>query len=329
MYECLSEVVKIAKTESDCISGEYCGTSLSGFYLEDTTRGRIPINAAFYGDAGRMADIIPDSINEVMGAIRDRIDSKLRRNYQNLLIKIGFPETSNGTLTSSGKFYNFLCLKANNIRGAIFTITKINIHLATGFYMGEVSIIQNDVDLYTGTGTDLSLTPITVNLNKPVFILYEADPLNLPKNFKHTGCCGKTPIYHPYMKVGSGAANADETLVYTVSEYTNGFEIDGFFDCDGFSFLCDGDNVTIDFQRNNFGRLLAKLIQQVARRNIGTHILTDDNLSSYKLVNDEQLGIIMEYLNQDIEKMLNFVHQTYDMSDCYLCDGIYKQSIII
>lgn len=329
MYECLKNVVNLIKEVDDTciISDEFTGQSLSGFYVDDTTRGRIPVTAAFYNNETKLNQLIPDAVNETMYLIRNAIESKLLKKYSNHYIKIGNVADANGYLTASGKQNDFLCIRANGIRGIILTINKIKIRLKNGLYSGEIILLQDETELYSGNVTEF--VPMTVNLNKPLYISYATESANEPQNFKHTGCCGSVPAYSPFLQVGSGSFDDIDLPVWTKSDYCNGIELDGYVDCDGFSFLCDGETATIDFQRSNFGRLVAKMIQLVARRNIGAWILTDNNLTPYKIAQDEEIGLAIEYCNLEIEKMLNFIHQTYDFSDCYICSGIYKTSIII
>lgn len=329
MYECLKNVVNLIKEVDDncIISDDYTGDSLSGLYVDDTTRGRIPVTAAFYNNETKLNQLIPDAVNESMSMIRDAIEKKLMKRYSNQYCRIGNANDINGTLTASGKDYDFLCIKANSIRGIILTINKLKIRLKNGLYSGEIVIYQNGTSIYTGNINDFTTT--TFNLHLPIFITYPTEANNEPQNMKHTGCCGSQPSYFPFLKVGSGSYNSNQLPEWTNSEYCRGVEIEGFIDCDGFGFLCDGTATTIDFQRSNFGRILAKMIQLTARRNIGAWILTDNNLTPYKIAQDEEIGLAIEYCNLEIQKMLNFIHQTYDFSDCYICTGIYKQSILI
>jgi hypothetical protein len=118
------------------------------------------------------------------------------------------------------------------------------------------------------------------------------------------------------------AAVAD--LEFLSSNYCQGIEIKGVLDCDGFKFIDE-----LNYQTNVFGIVYAKLVQQIARYNIGYWIMTNNKVTPYAMVKEEELTTVMEYLKQDIDTMLKFLPENYDHSDCYVCSGMYKSEILI
>ena len=96
------------------------------------------------------------------------------------------------------------------------------------------------------------------------------------------------------------------------------------FDCDGFQFMQN-----LDYTKSPFGIVFAKLVQQIARKNIGYWIMTNENISAYSNAKDEELRSILEYLSGDIQTMISYLPENYDHSDCYRCNGVYKDEILI
>ena len=315
--ECLNEIIGLIEDPNECLS--LSTESLSGLWIEDTTAGRIPVNQAFYNNELSIEKIIPDAVREAVNQLRIVTAKRLAKNYREHFSTIGFKsDWTNYLSANSGYFY--LVLKPKNIRGAIITFTEIKIYLESGLHTGNVTIMKNGVNLYQGLPGDL--VKFTTAFDDEIYIYYQTD--SRPKNFQHVGCCNKTPTYSGYAHVGSGVVSSLDDLDYTVDSYSQGIELKVNFDCDGFQFLCN-----LDYVNSVFGIVFAKLVQQIARKNIAYYILTNDKVTSYSMVNKEELRQIMDYLILDIETMLKYLPENYDHSDCYRCTGVYKNEILI
>ncbi len=318
---CLNNIVGITENPNVCLP--IYTQSLSGFFLEDTTAGRIPIQPAFYQNTNLIESIIPNAINEALKEIRLATEKRLLRVYNNHITTIGFRNDYTGLMGSTNDWY-YLCLKPKNIRGAIMTINSINIFTGNGKFTGNIKILKGmygEEILYDGLITEFEKMTIDIS-HDDVFVAYQSN--SAPRNFIHKSCCGKQAGYKNYLWVGSGTVSDLENIQYSDSDYCNGVELSVVFDCDGFQFI-----EKLDFQRSPFGIVFAKLVQQIARKNIGYWLLTSENINAYSIAKEDELRMILEYLSNDIQTMINYLPENYDHSDCYRCTGVFKDEILI
>lgn len=316
-----SGIVGISKNPSICLPNE--SISKSGLYLDDTSKGRIPLNQAFWCELTELDRVIPEATDQVIKDLRISIHKRLVQRFTNQKSYIGFKDDFTGSLSAQNT--RFLVLNPKNVRGGTVTIKDIKIFTEGGM------IDIDDVMIYKGSTllTDVEY-PKHIQFNEPIYIVYQST--SLPLNIKHTGCCGKVITYQGYSYVGSGSFNATidnqaeikSGLKWYNNDYTQGIYLDVDFDCDPLIDLCN-----IDFQRSPFGIVFAKLVQQTARLNIISYMLTNDKVSAYVDAKAEDLEVITAYLNEDIKTMLNYLPENYNMSDCYTCNGIYKHEILI
>ena len=318
--ECLSEIIGIIKTPTTALPN--VTNSLSGLWLEDTSAGRVPVKAAMYNDTELIESLIPDAITEALTQLRIYTDRNLLKMYSNVHSTIGFSKDYTNYLEQSAGHY-FLYLQPRNIKGSIIRIKKIVVHTSAGKHTGDIKLHKGSKELYSGPIGEFEAQ--TLSLDDTIYISYQGDK---PLDFEHTGCCGSTPTHNGYVTVGSGVVDTITELPRNndlpISNYCHGIEVDVTFDCDAFSFLCG-----TDFVRSTFGVVFAKLVQQIARKNIIYWMQTNNKVSAYATCKADVLNNIMEYLIDDIETMLNYLPENYDHSDCYNCNGIYKGEILI
>jgi hypothetical protein len=315
-------IIGISKNPNFCVPNE--SESISGLYLDDTSKGRIPLKQGFWADNETLDRVIPEATEQVIKDLRISIHKRLVKRMHNQRSYVGFKDDFTGGLSTVGNT-RYLCLMPRNVRGATVSIRDIKVFTEGG------QINKSLVKIYKGETLLTGVTyPLFIEFNEPIFIVYQST--SLPLNFKHTGCCGKIVTYEGYTYVGSGSFNATidneseiiSGLKWYNNDYTQGIYLDVDFDCDPLIDLCN-----IDFVRSPFGIVFAKLVQQTARLNIISHILLNDKVTAYVDAKSEDLEVITEYLNQDIQTMLNYLPENYSMSDCYTCNGIYKNEILI
>jgi hypothetical protein len=315
-------IVGISKNPTICVPNE--SESKSGLYLDDTSKGRIPLKQAFWCDMDDLDRVIPEATEQVIKDLRVVIHKRLVKRFMNQKSFIGFKDDFTGGLQSVGNI-KYICLMQKQIRGSVITLRDIKIYTEGG------QIDKSLLKIYKGGTLLTDVTyPKFIQFDEPIFIAY--DSASRPLNFKHTGCCGKEVTYQSYAYVGSGSFNADfddnvemaSGLKWYNNDYSQGIYLDVEFDCDPLIDLCN-----TDFVRSPFGIVFAKLVQQTARLNIISYMLTNDKVTAYIDAKSEDLEIVTEYLNEDIKTMLNYLPENYSMSDCYTCNGIYKNEILI
>ena len=313
-------IIGISKDPTICVPNE--SISKSGFYLDDTSKGRIPLKQAFWCDMEELDRVIPEATDQVIKDLRVKIHNRLVKRFMNQNSKIGFKDDFTGGLSVVGNT-RFITIMPKEIRGGIVTIKDIKVYTEGG------QIDKSLVRVYKGDVLLEDVTyPLFVQFDEPIFLVYQS--ASLPLNIKHTGCCGKIVTHSNYSYVGSGSFNAVvdndaeilSGLKWYNNDYTMGFYVDVDFDCDPLIDLCK-----VDFQRSPFGIVFAKLVQQTARLNIISQLLLSDKVTAYVDAKSEDLALVTEYLNEDVKTMLNWLPENYNMSDCYACNGIYKGEI--
>jgi len=319
--DCLASIVGIIETPT--VDLPNITSSDSGFWLEDTSTGRIPVKAAFYNDTTRINGIISDAVREALKEVRMSAEERLLKLYTNVNSTIGFARDWTSYLPDTTDFY-YIWLDPKDIKGSILRLKNIAIHTINGLHDGNVYVYKGDTILYDDPITDFE--DLTIDLDDTVFIAYQGDQ---PRDFKYNACCGKRATCTSYVDVGSGTVDALANLPINRDElpesvYCNGIELECTFDCDPFSFLCG-----YDFVRSNFGQVFAKLVQQIARKNIAYWLLTNNKITAYAVCKEEDIRDILTYLIDDITTMVTWLPENYDHSDCYSCNGIAKDSILI
>ena len=319
MYDCLSNVVGLIGCENDCLPDLAISESISGLYVDDTTAGHIPLKASFWSDYERIERIIPDAVDEAVRQTRMIVDKKLTRNFRTHNTKIGYKDDYTNFLPSTDGYY-MLSIEPKKINGGVIRINSVDIWTINGKHTGIFNVVQDGV---ATTSTSLLWEAKNYHTESNIYVMYQGDR---PRDFLHSGCCGKGSGYSGWAKVGSGVIASMNDAEFLESNYCQGIELNVTFDCNGFSELmwCN-----VDFENSNFGYAFASLIQLIARKNIAYNVLTSDVITPYLITSKEEVQTIITYLTSEIETTLNFLKESYGHSDCYRCNGMYKGEILI
>lgn len=318
--ECLVNIVGVSASANACIPAAST-TSKSGLFLDDPSAGFFPVKEAFWANLGDVTRIVPTGVKDALNMVRIATEKRLRRTAHAVTTTIGFKDNYTSQIDVASDGVRFLVLKPKGVRGGMIRINSIAAYLVGGAYAGEFTVYKGSTEI---TGFTL---PYIGLFDEPYYITYQVasdTTNNKPKNFKHTGCCGSTPTYTGYAWVGSGEVDDAANLQWVNSDYTMGIEVKAAFDCDGFQFMCD-----YDYVNTRFGVAFAKLVQQVCRRNMIMYALASDNITPYILAREEQILAVKEYLDKDIEELVNYEPEVYDHSDCYQCNGMYRGEILV
>lgn len=317
--DCINNIVGILKYDDCCLLELDPIDSLSGLYLDDTTAGRIPLNQAFFKNYELYNRIIPDAISEAVNVTRQKLETNLTKKYRQHHSIIGYRDDWTDFVQASSDWY-YIALKPYMYSGPTMRLNKIAIYTENGKHTGNIIIYVDGVEVYSGLLSEYK--PMNFELKETIYVAYKG---SRPRNFKHRGCCGKNGTYVNWVNVGSGIAAAPENFVFKETDFSNGIELDVVFDCDAFgSSFCN-----IDFLNNGFGYAFASLVQLIARKNLAYYILTNDKVTSYLLVSKDEINGIIEYLSNEIERTLNYLPQSYNHSDCFICNGLYKSQILV
>ena len=319
MYDCLANIVGILGDENECLPDINLEESLSGLYLDDTTAGHIPLKASFWTDYDRIERIIPDAINEAIKQTRQRIDLKLTRNFRTHNTKIGFKDDFTNYLPATDGYY-MLSICPKKINGGTIRINSVDIWTIGGKHTGSFHVVQ---DGEATTKTSSTWEAKNYHSESNIYVMYQGDR---PRDFLHSGCCGKGSGYSGWVTVGSGVIATMNDAEFIESNYCQGIELNVTFDCNGFSesMFCN-----IDYTNSNFGYAFASLVQLIARKNIAYNVLTSDVVTPYLITSIEEVKGIITYLTNEIEITLNYLKESYGHSDCYRCNGMYKGEILI
>lgn len=317
--DCIKNIVGLLKEDDCCLINLNYTESLSGLYLDDTTAGRIPLSVQFFSNYENYERIIPEAINEAINVTRHKLDINLVKKYRQNRSLIGYRDDWTDFVQSTADWY-YLSIKPFQINGGTIRLNAITIYTINGKHTGNVLVLRDGTELYNGTIA--SFVPLNIDMTENIYIAYKGDR---PRNFKHTGCCGKTGTYRGWCEIGSGIEAETTDFKHNLSDWSNGIELDVTFDCNGFgSIFCN-----TDFKNSGFGYAFASLVQMIARKNLAYYILTNDKINSYLLVQKEEINNIIGYLTSEIDKTLNYLPQAYNDSDCYICNGLYKGQILV
>lgn len=321
MTNCESKIVGISLAATPCLDITPA-VPLSGLYLDDMSPGKLPLNPAFYSSADLAEKTLLAAAAEVETKVRIALDNRLAKIHKYTEATLGFSDTYTGFALADSN-YKYLVLKPKFVKGTTITISSIAIYLQSGMFDGTIYIYQNNASVYTGLISALPKT--TLNLNKPIYIAYQA-PTARPRDFLTTPCCGQYARHNKYIELSSGLASSLSELGMSLSynNISHGIEVECAFDCDPFFNIC-----SMDFKKNSFGIIYSKLMQQIARLSIGMKILSDDKVSAYSLVRRDEINNINEYLAGDIDTMIKAIPEYYSNSDCYTCSGMYIGDIEI
>lgn len=304
-------IVGISKNPNVCLPNT--STSLSGLWLDDTSKGYIPLKQAFWKDNAELNRVIPDATEQCIRDLRISLHNRLIKRMGMINSTIGFKDDYNDVLTNI-KANKAIVLRPK-VKGATIKFNSIKL-----FYQ------NNDIDVINvyknGIIMDISKT---IEFDSDITLIYTND--KNPYNIKHTGCCGRYSSHEEYCSIGAydfeNTGNTPE-FRFVQNDYTLGFYLDLTFECDSLQNLCN-----LDFEKSIFGIVFAKLVQQTARLNIISRMIMSDKVTAYVDAKEDELGAIVEYLNKDIETMLAYLPENYSLNDCYFCNGIYKSEISI
>ena len=314
--ECLNNIVGLVTEDNECLDIEFVESD-SGLYLDDTTAGRIPLKHSFYANTDIYNNIIPDAVKEAIRMLRVKSERHLARNFRNHQTGIGFHDDYTGYISEAPYYY--MAIYPRKIKGGIIRINTVTIYTQSGKHAGNFTVVQDGV---ATTATTATWEPKNYNTDEIIYLYYAGAR---PRNFAHTGCCGRSPGYKGWADIGGGTVSSLANLEWKDSSLAHGFKLDVTFDCDGFNeeVLCN-----LDFQ-TDWGQSFAWLVQCLGRKNIGFNILTNDSITQYLIASREDVADTIEYLNKQIEVTTTYLLSTYNHSDCFRCRGISKGSKVI
>ena len=309
--DCINDIVGVSLDQS-CLPVGVNNLSKSGLYLDDTSSGRLPLKQAFWGELDIINRVVPNAVSESVRQLLMSLNNRLRPTMPpHLNLNIGYKDDWSGVIESTENKY--LSLKAKSSDAIIVFKSMPEFYSTTGKENLTPKIYKGGIDV---TPTSY---PFRIAANEVVYVVFETTLS--ARNFKHVPCCSDTPPYLSFLQVASGLG---DTLEFKRNDYSNGIFVNVGLECDGLSFLCD-----LDYKNSVFGVVFAKMVQQIARRNIAHYILTNDNLSPYLIANADELNLILEYLNEDITKMVNYLPENYNHTSCFVCNGLHRHDKLV
>lgn len=312
--DCLKHIVGVSPDSTCCIDGT---ESLSGFYLTDKDEGFVPVNQGLYSVKdinSTLSKLIENAATEAMMECYKYFNKYLRAKYNDFYHTIGNVSHYTDILPSTSGWY-FMAIKPLVKRGGYMDIEKITIKHQNGYHAGNIKILDfNKTVIWEGLIG--SMPKQAIQLKEVFYVAYQST--YAPVNFKHIFCCGYSPLHSNYIKIGSGTSATINDIAFKENDYCQGIAIDCGFRCDGFYSLCN-----IDFKNTRFGVSFAHAVKQIARKNFAYWLMTNDIVTPYVMVNNEELVSIIEFLRTDIEKQMKYLPSVYNLSDCFLCRDNY------
>jgi hypothetical protein len=308
-------IIGITRNKIGCLDIGYT-QSKSGLYLDDTGEGRIPLNPAFFGSNDEsiksfLETIIADAYGEVMDMLYLQAKEAYVQNIHATQFKVPKKRDWNSRL-KAGNYY-YMAIRPFIRRGAYVTIKKITIEDATDFMI----IDSEGETVYSGSVANFN--EYKMQMDQDYFIVYQSE--TRPRNYKYK-CCGNAPLYTNFFKTGGGIVESLDDLVFKESEYSHGILLECYGSCDPFHYVCN-----IDFANDGWGRLFARILQNVCRLNLANWIINSNVVTPYLLTNKDDILALIEYYGQQIEKRKIAIPALNHYSDCYSCSTIQKGTI--
>lgn len=319
--ECLNNVIGLSASGCDCIDLDSSDESLSGLYLDDTTEGRLPLNATIFDCSDQDAvtflnRLIPNAVKELNGLLYMEFEKQLVRKYKDYNFKLPRKLSYSSQLAATDGYY-FACYKPKVIRGNNITIKTISIKGHTG----NIQLIDefDEVLFNDDIGEWVSMT---LPMDKVYFIAYQS--ATRPNDIKYKcGSCSSSEQYENFMYVGGGIIEDLANLEFTSSEYSYGIQIDAHLDCDPLAPLCN-----LDFVNNPWAHTYAFTILNIARKNLASWLVSSGQITNYITTNGEEIPALIELYNNKINDRVKFLPAAYNLTDCYQCGYISKGQIL-
>lgn len=322
---CLTKIIGLTAVDTDCLPEDINNESLSGLWVDDATAGRIPLLPTFWKQTDYMYGMVDRATSEALNLLKMTLSKKLNKRYHKHQTVIGYKDDWTNYLPTSADWRYMVIKPQTKSKGLSVKIESIRIYLETKILIKNFEIIKGGQVIYSGAA---NFAPLTLALDEPIIICYKES--EKPKNFKHRGCCGKQGGYSGWVSVGSGTTNDKTKLTnwsdsyFVNDEHCQGIEMGLRFDCDPLQDFC-----SVDFATSGFGYSFAYLVQLIARKNLAFWLMTNEHIQAYTIAKEDELKYVIDYLQSEIDITLNYLPETYDLTDCYICNGIYKGEILI
>lgn len=288
----------------------------SGYYVDDTTDPRIPLNAAIFDCSDPDAvtflnNLIPDAVREM----REKIDleSMTYRTPTSHEVKFNVPIKISYMAPLAVKNYSVLSIRAK-APDQVIEFLKMDVLQYSGIdYTGDILVIQDDEIIHEGAKS--TFVGKEFRLTSDLHLVHTG---TASKDMKFK-CCGKVYACANLIDFGSGGfGNLDEIVFKeTDSEsYTEGFVFEARVRCDSYMWMED-----INFKTHPWGNTFARGVQLVARKNLAKWIISSGKITTYLTMMEDNLDNIIISLEGEIAWRAKFLAEKNNYSSCYYCSS--------
>jgi len=332
---CLNDIVGLSETECSCYDTdkpEGFDTSLSGYFIDDHEYG-VPL--AFVGDDTDCED----------GGVWDMLTKAKADGIESFIIDY---HTFLGKYTKEKhrKFRGRVCIDGNKIHSSAFNTSGLKLysqgHKGTRFKITSIGLKLDSSETVVidvaGTSVSIDTTantisrsdtitgsnPITLDLTdglgRPVDNLISYTSTGKPYKTKiYCNCSGKMPPFENFAQVrGFGIDGAEPEDSELKKNEAYGLIIDGVFECDALSWLCDDD---IDFTTNPHAKVMARTLQLSQINSFLKNILSQTKVNRYTILEPENIAAKVEQNYMLIKRNFEWFVENlpYDLQSCYAC----------
>jgi len=349
VVNCLNNIVGIARDSVPCFSGSLDAsftTSESGRYVTDFEDG-IPLTIPakiedceqtdweIISQAKELAnrDFLTDFAGELGSFYRMRFDGSED--------PIGDYSKSTGLYFERGNYHSIKISSKVSNPDLCYVVSQFRFWVGgSGDFNWYVFRNDSSTPIESGTVTAAAWSfqhMCTVTFNTPLeltteegyeyYFVYQSNNFYPVDTRFHCGCSGRLPAWTKYFE--GRAAKVDDLATIFDTDHTHstqsfGIQVVGYLKCNAFGFLCN----EMDYVRNPWAAVLAKVLQlytvrkiiqyilsDPAKINIYTTVLRDDMIKKIEDVN-EKIASRMPYLVSEVPSAIN---------NCYYCHNQFYQ----
>lgn len=337
-FEDENNIIGLSKNDCPCYDTDRPADyddSLSGLYLDELVRLEDVKKLEDCSDDSLwnlMKESIEEAVEFVQEDIVNCIKERSKLGKESCTDVIGGKK--NTKIINPNTTYAGWRLRLGNIKGACSLLRNIKtIFEGTGVI--SASIIFNGIDLEPiDIDLDTTANVVTNNLltdsilmhhfteecdEIEVYVIYEVDPTNLPKdNVMDCGCSGKYYCHEEYIDVDPIAGD-DISLIedWRVQRYAMGLLLDMSFRCKEENTICDGQ---IDW-KGGLGRNIARAIQYKSAFLLFEKIYYSHKPSVWTVVSKDDLEVKLPKLDGKYDDYIAKACMEVDLdnTDCFVC----------
>lgn len=342
MEDCLTNIIKLSRTECECFDegkpDDY-NEGQSDIYLDELEGLNLKIISGDSGcEEGGVWQLMAWARDEAAKQFKADLLSCISQNYVNrraiytgIIGQNSFTSSLASSKDKLGLMYSF-----PQIKGGVLKIKRIGLAINSSTAV-SVNIYNNDqntttpIATYTVNTTANSLTYAT--LDTPLELpLYSNSVSRLEYYFVYTrsgfqpkdikadcGCGGKKPEWTQWLKVNGIEGNGTDYTQFVHSNYVNGLVLDVDLRCKTVELICS-DSRPLDFENDGYDMQIGYANRWLAGALLMQKILDSTELNRYTMMDRERVYGMRNHARKMYTDFIQFLCDNREISTgCLMC----------